>query len=230
MDYRQAVSYPFQDGKLWKTILIAFLCNITLIGQPLTVGYALRTSRRFLRGQPLPDWNDWGGLYLDGLRVIALVCGYLFPGLLLISLSVVVTVMYWMVGHNPRVLEQLNMTLAVNTFIGIILSIPAAVVLAAAYMQILREGTRLSECFNFKSTASVLRGNMWAVIKCVLAAAAVHMFFNTLGLGLGVVFSPFIEETIANYIGLSLFHPFAVLITAVLFAQLAKKLLPRIID
>lgn len=230
MDYRQAIRYLLNDGRWWKNILIAFLCNITLIGQPLTVGYALRTSRCFLRGQPLPDWNDWGGLYLDGLRVIALVWGYLFPGLLLISLSIVGTVMYWMTGHNPRVLEELTMTLAVNTVVGIILSVPAAVVLAAAYMLFLREGTRLSECFNLRSTASVLRGNMCTVIKCVLAAAAVHMFFNTLGLGLGVVLSPFIENTIADYIGLSLFHPFAVLITAVLFAQMAKNLLPRIID
>ena len=228
MDLRRAFAYLFNDSKWRLIILIAFICNITLIGQPLTLGYSLRASRCFLRGEPLPDWEDRGRLYLDGLRVIALVCGYTFPGLLLISLTAVCTVTY--VGHNPRVMHQLTETLLVNVTVGGIMAIIGWVLTAPAYMMLLREGTRLSECFNFKSTASVLRGNMWAVIKCVLAAAAVHMFFNTLGLGLGVVLSPFIEETIANYIGLSLFHPFAVLITAVLFAQLAKKILPKIID
>ncbi|MDO5297170.1 MAG: DUF4013 domain-containing protein [bacterium] len=72
MDYRQGVTYPFQGGRCWKFVLIAFLCNISLIGQPLALGYALRTSRRCLRGQPLPEWQDWGNMYLDGLRALAL--------------------------------------------------------------------------------------------------------------------------------------------------------------
>src|SRR5262249_30779361 len=47
---------------------------VILIGGPLVAGYWLRVIARVGRGEtrPLPDWDDLGGLFMDGLKAIGL--------------------------------------------------------------------------------------------------------------------------------------------------------------
>ncbi len=230
MDLRRAFAYLFNDSKWWLIILIAFICNITLIGQPLTVGYALRTSRCFLRGRPLPKWEDWVGLYLDGMRVIALVLGYVFPGMLIIFCGAFSVIFYGMMGGNEEILRLLSGICVVLSVVGggmVFIGTAAAVI---AYMLLLGEGAGLKKSLNYNLVFGMFSGLRPEVFKFLAVSFAVHMLFSTLGLGAGFALHHLFEETIADYIGMSLFCPCAVLVTAVLPAQLAKKHLPKAAD
>lgn len=65
---------PAWVSKLLVASLVSLACGL-IVPIPLLLGYYLRLMRRTLRGEarPLPEWNDWGGLFGDGLRVLALL-------------------------------------------------------------------------------------------------------------------------------------------------------------
>jgi hypothetical protein len=91
------LTFPFRDAK-WKEkmlvgSLIAFASfMIPFIPQLLLTGYGVQMARRMVleNAEPhLPEWNDWGALLMDGLRVgfvrfvyllpvfVPFICGYL---------------------------------------------------------------------------------------------------------------------------------------------------------
>lgn len=86
--------YPFRDEK-WQSKLIigsalglvgAFIWPLLL---PL-IGYGLRIMRRTQEeGQPsLPEWDEWGQLFGDGLRYVVVWLVYMLPVLVLLCCAV----------------------------------------------------------------------------------------------------------------------------------------------
>jgi hypothetical protein len=68
---------------------------VVLIGVPLLWGYSYRLVRRAAAGRtpPLPEWDDWGGIFMDGLKVAAvLIAHYIAAGLLMLPLVLVLMV------------------------------------------------------------------------------------------------------------------------------------------
>lgn len=82
--------FPFDD-KAWvnKALVGGVLCVVGIIVWPLALplgGYCLRIMRHTAKGEPpsLPEWDDWGQLFLDGLKFILVVLVYMLPVLLLL--------------------------------------------------------------------------------------------------------------------------------------------------
>jgi hypothetical protein len=74
---------------------LASLLAMVLIGVPLLWGYSYRLVRRTAAGlePPMPEWDDWGGIFMDGLKVAAvLIAHYIAVGLLLLPLAFVLWV------------------------------------------------------------------------------------------------------------------------------------------
>lgn len=80
------LKFPFQDSR-WSTkfligslfILVGSLLLIPLI---FVYGYSAEIMRRIIveRGQPyLPEWDDWGKLFFDGLKVAGVYLVYTLP-------------------------------------------------------------------------------------------------------------------------------------------------------
>lgn len=65
---------PAWVGKLLTATLVS-LASVLIIPIPLLLGYHLRLMRRTLDGEarPLPEWDDWGGLFGDGLKALAVL-------------------------------------------------------------------------------------------------------------------------------------------------------------
>jgi hypothetical protein len=78
LDIGKAFSYVFEDPKWVTKVLIGgglILGGIiTLIGWiftgPVVLGYAVQTLRNVYAGnpQPLPEWDNWGERWIDGLK------------------------------------------------------------------------------------------------------------------------------------------------------------------
>jgi hypothetical protein len=88
VDFGRAFQFFFQDPEWVKKILIGGLFQLLamiLIGVPFVIGYQMRVLQRTWAGdpRPLPEWDDFGGIFSDGLKGLGLGLVY-FLGALLI--------------------------------------------------------------------------------------------------------------------------------------------------
>lgn len=67
-----ALHHPFAGRDSAKKLVVGSLLNLIPGLNLLTLGYALRLMRDVLAGEEteLPPWEGWGGLFLDGVRVL----------------------------------------------------------------------------------------------------------------------------------------------------------------
>ncbi|HLA76856.1 MAG TPA: DUF4013 domain-containing protein [Vicinamibacteria bacterium] len=87
-DFGRAFTFIKEDPDAVKKVLIgsAFgLLGILVVGAIFLLGYQMRLIQRVARGEsrPLPEWDDFGGLFVDGLKLIVVNIVYAL-GLLLI--------------------------------------------------------------------------------------------------------------------------------------------------
>jgi hypothetical protein len=87
LDFGRALGFFFQDPNWVQKLLIGSLFTILsmfLIGGVFVAGYAVRIVRRTARGEPypLPEWDDFGGLFADGLTAMGAYLLHLVPAVL----------------------------------------------------------------------------------------------------------------------------------------------------
>jgi len=101
MDIGSAFTFMFDDEEWVKKLAIgggiAFLGSVlsgVFIGVVLflpLIGYILETIKRVRDGQPgLPEWNDFGGLFMKGLMVFLIGLVYAIPLLIFVCLFLIV--------------------------------------------------------------------------------------------------------------------------------------------
>ena len=101
MDFGKAFSFMFEDPR-WKeklgigtlVALAGFLFSSFLIGLvPLAmmVGYTLVTLRNVMdrHEHPMPEWQDWGGFFVKGLKLAVATFVWVLPSLI-IAIPVVI--------------------------------------------------------------------------------------------------------------------------------------------
>ncbi len=88
------LAYPFQDEKWQNKLIVGTALGVAgVFIWPLLLplaGYALRIMRRTQReGQPsLPEWDEWGQLFGDGLRYAVVWLVYMLPVILLVCCAI----------------------------------------------------------------------------------------------------------------------------------------------
>ncbi len=87
MEFVRAVKRPFLDIK---KLVIGILLSLVPIVDFIALGYELRSAKSIVAKKPkydLPEWNDWGDLFVKG--VLAIVIGMLYlllPMIVLVAL------------------------------------------------------------------------------------------------------------------------------------------------
>ncbi len=104
--------FPFDD-KAWvnKALVGGVLGVVGLIVWPLLLplwGYSLRIMRHTAKGEPpsLPEWDDWGQLFLDGLKYIFVSLVYMLPLLLLLCCAYAAIIAPWALFLLPAAAED----------------------------------------------------------------------------------------------------------------------------
>jgi len=77
LDFGRGLRFVTEDPDWIKKILIggaAMLLSILVVGSVLVAGYWVRLLQRAARGEtrPLPEWDDLGALFMDGLRAMGI--------------------------------------------------------------------------------------------------------------------------------------------------------------
>ena len=92
---KQAVFFPFHGQKWGVKLVIGSALGFANFIVPLVpfvpvYGYYMRIMKGILldgEDPRMPEWNDWGNLFLDGIRLFGAVLLYMLPGLLLILIG-----------------------------------------------------------------------------------------------------------------------------------------------
>jgi hypothetical protein len=96
-DLGRAFSFPFRDSAWFSKFLIGslfMLLCLLLVGFFILAGYFIRVTQAAMRRDenPLPDWNDIGGMLITGFKFVIVYLIYLIPILLLYVPLVVMAV------------------------------------------------------------------------------------------------------------------------------------------
>lgn len=112
-----ALRYPWDDGDGAVTIAIGGILSILsflLVPVVLIAGYTLRVLGAVAEDEeaPLPAWEDWTGLFVDGLKAVVVTLVYGIGPVLLVALGVLAVLVPFM-GSVPRFVSL--------TFVGLTL-------------------------------------------------------------------------------------------------------------
>ena len=91
VDFGRSFTYVTEDPEWVKKILIGGVFTLAcalLVGVPFVLGYLWRTLRNVVAGEarPLPEWDDLGGLFNEGLRLTAVYLLYTLGVLAVLAL------------------------------------------------------------------------------------------------------------------------------------------------
>lgn len=91
MDIGRGITYVFEDSDWLKKVAIGGLVSLVPILNFVTYGYYLAVLRQLMEGreQPLPEWDDFGQKFFDGLILVLIMFVWALPALILMGASIV---------------------------------------------------------------------------------------------------------------------------------------------
>jgi hypothetical protein len=187
---QQAFTYPFKDPAWISKLAIAAglsLFNVLIIPIFLVTGYGCRIMKRVIveRQQPtLPEWDDWGGLLKDGVRIYAAELVYTLPAILafLVTFGVFLfsTILTAESGRIEPWMPFLWLSLPIGFFLSMGLTIPAHIISLVAMTHLVAKD-RFSAAFQFREMWTIFKANaggFFLVWLIVYAATMVIVFVS----------------------------------------------------
>jgi hypothetical protein len=170
VDFGRSFTFVTEDPDWVKKILIggAFaLASVLLVGVPFVLGYFSRTLRNVVEGapRPMPEWDDLGGLFNEGLRLTAVYLLYTLGILAVLALmgGVVLLPVIALSGGGERASEALGLLgglgfVAVYGFV-MLASLALAIYLPAALARSALRGT-VADGFAWREILGFIQANL----------------------------------------------------------------------
>ena len=134
------LNFPFRDAKAAQKTLIGSLLMfaqfiIPVLPGIVVMGYLSRVLRRVTEGDgqaSMPEWDDWGGLFMDGVKVFAAIFVYSLPMILIVGF------LYFMMFAPMVVLPLLDETgpEAVGLMMAVMILVELFMFLIIAFMMV----------------------------------------------------------------------------------------------
>ena len=209
MDYGKMLGESFeyaQEGLVgkWMKWLLLLVATI-LLSLPL-LGYALKV----LRGEkPSPEVNDWGTLFIDGIKYAVIVIIYAIPLIIIAAVAAAPLVLAVITGNQAAFLAAIGSFL-VGLLVLVIVAIIIALFVCFGVIRFARTGS-MGEAFNFSAILATIGRIGW--VSYILALI---ILFIIIGIGEAILSAiPFIGQLL-----LFLITPFIVLFEARYMCQL----------
>ena len=170
MDIGKSFSYPFED-KQWvsKMGLGAIISLVPILNFAMT-GYMIQIVRNLLQGEqePLPNWDDLGKKFMDGLMLVLAGLVYALPIIVLSCLPFSVLAVPAMLSSNgdaqgiSDALTGVGSVLLVGmSCLFIVYGLVLSVIFPAIYVIYAREGT-FASCFKLREVFDIIGKNAGA--------------------------------------------------------------------
>lgn len=199
MDIGASFSYMFQDEDWIKKILIGGVVAAIPIVNFAAIGYMIQIIRNVRDGQalPLPEWDEFGKFFVDGLWIFLIFLVWAIPIILVACLQGVGTAVLAEAGED-----------AANVF-GVISAcftcviVLWALVIAAVSPAILVRYTEVGEFmagFQFSEIFGIIRANVgnYIIVILLIWVASLIASFGVILCLIGVIFTEFWSYLVAG--------------------------------
>jgi len=198
-------------GKWDKWVLLIISCIIF----PLFMGY---TMRIFRGANPAPELNDWGGMFIDGIKLLVVGVIYAIPVLFLdvvllgsatIARLSSVRTSAGASYIDPGAIMGLLLAILFGAMIVVIVAIIIGLITATATVRFARTSS-FSEAFNFGAIFAHIGKIGWMtyiialIMMCIIIGIVkvVCLVVPYIGIGLLIILSPFLGLFSARYLTL----------------------------
>lgn len=199
-DFAKSFSFVFEDPDWVKKILIGglmYLASFLIVGMFFVMGYLAKLVRNVVDGvaRPLPDWDDLGGYFADGLKLFVVGLLYMLPAIVIIGLMVGGAVIMEEASSDAGgCLVGLMWLIIFPLYLFIMIIMPAAMV----YVMTTGE---ISAAFQFSRIFAFIKANA-ANYALAVATYLIANFISQFGiilLCIGVVFTAFWSMVVTFY-------------------------------
>jgi hypothetical protein len=170
MDIGKSFSYPFED-KQWvsKLGLGAVISLVPILNFAMT-GYMIQIVRNLMSDvqEPLPNWDDLGKKFMDGLMLVLAGLVYALPIIVLSCLPLSVLSVPAMLsgnGNTQDIAEALtgvgSVLLVGMSCLFVVYGLVLSVIFPAIYVNYAKEGT-FASCFKLGEVFKIIRENAGA--------------------------------------------------------------------
>jgi hypothetical protein len=226
MDFGRAFTF-IKDDEQWVTkigigIGITFL-SILFLGIPalLLVGYQIAVTRRVMEGKdlPLPEWDDWGKLFMDGLYLVIAMFVYTLPLWILFCIGFGVSFLPAISGGNEDVATALGgvavLTWGIMACLIFIVAVGVTLFIPGLYIQYIRTN-EFAALFRIGEVVGIVRENIADILMSMVAAIGANFALQLVSSALSwTICVPFVLGLVAPiWINISMGH---------LYGQIAAK-------
>ena len=190
--------YMFQDERWIMKIVIGGVLVFIPIVNFIVLGYVLAVFKRVADGTdvPLPEWDDFGGMFIAGLTLFVIGLIYEIPVMLFSflhsGLHVVELLGVSGAGHGYNVMNIVRLLDYCTSCSSVVWAILVVLVVPAALIRYAVTGHFVS-AFQFGDIFSFISGNIANyVVALILAWVTIFVaYLGLVGLCVGVVFTMF---------------------------------------
>jgi hypothetical protein len=206
MDFGKAVGDAFafaQEGLVGKwTKWVLLLIATILLGLPL-MGYMLK----ILRGEkPAPEVDDWGTLFVDGIKYLIIAIIYAIPVIIVEFLMIGGLIASVMSGNSTAMMAAIG-GMIVGLIVVLILAIIIGLFETVGLVRFARTGS-IGEAFNFNAIMATIGKIGWvtyiiALVILIIIVGIIEvicMFIPVIGMLLLFILIPFLTLFAARYI------------------------------
>lgn len=195
-DFAKPFTFVFDDPEWLQRILIGglfYIAGFLIVGWFFILGYVARLARNVIAGldRPLPDWENLGDYFNEGLRLFGVILVYMLPMVFLAMLMMMSAVISDSVDNEAaRGLSGLMAScitcLFVPAIFAMILFLPGSLLFAAVER-------RFGAAFDFQRIWAFIRQNVGNYVLAILVYLIARMVggVGIFLLCIGVVFTGF---------------------------------------
>jgi hypothetical protein len=162
MDIKEIFMYPTQDKEWSVKMIIGIALSLLPIVNFFCTGYAYRIFKAGLEGRPptMPEWGEWGDIFMQGLMIFLLRLVYFLIPLVFLGTGSVFLISAFVLKERTGVFpEGIILPAAVFIGVGAMLAIVAAVLFPMALALYAKNDERFGAAFR-----------IWEVVRNILKA------------------------------------------------------------
>ncbi len=206
LDIGRAFQFMFEDPEWIKKILIGGIVSLIPIVNFATLGYMLEVIKNVADGnpRPLPDWNNFGTLFMKGL--------YAFVGVLVLSLPLIlvwcciIAVSTALGGSSGSSSDSstsgiIGVVISCLSCLMVLYGIALAVYSYAALTRFALSG-QLSTFWDFRGTLALIQSNLsgYLIALVMTIVASFIAGFGTILCFVGVLFTTFWAQLFSGHL------------------------------
>lgn len=229
MDIARSFRYEFEDQHWINKIMIGVLLTLfawLIIPALMLGGYGIAIIRQVMDGedvgeQPLPQWENWGKLFKDGLSVGAAQIVYSLPLLLIMGVGMLATAGLGGAADSGSDFAAFGLatTWGFVACFGILFAIAMLFLTPAITIQYAIKD-EFSACFRFGEIYDIIRDNFGDILITFLVTLGATFGLSMVIGFLGII--PILGWIAALVISLAL-GPYILMMSSHLYGQIAAK-------